>query len=108
MKIIGKIMFLTKYLKKKKIVLPKIKKVLPTLEEVGKTKKADEVPYFRVLDNKLVLYLKTAIGVKEKNFELPLTCTNIQFISTKVGGNKKFWENEIVIALNRHWEKYNA
>ena len=70
-----------KLFNKKKITLPFKKKL--TLKEVGLMKRFSEPPYFRVLDDELILYLKSPIGVKEKKFKLPLRQFEITFISTK-------------------------
>lgn len=100
-------MFWKKLLKKQKITVPFKKK--PTIEEIGLTKLFSEPPYFRMLKkNELTLYLKSPVGIKERLFKLPLRPFEIMVISTAVGGNKKFWINEMTEALLRHWGKFEV
>jgi len=94
--------------KKKKIEIPFIKKP-KTLQEVAQEGKVGDVYYFRIEQGKieeLVLYAKTPIGYNTTRYKLPLSPTFITKISTRVKGNRKFWEQEIVKSLNRHWDKY--
>ena len=97
--------------KKKLIPLIIKKKESKTLEQVANETKVGDTYYFRIemglkRIEEVVLYAKTPIGYNTVTFELPLRCTAIQRISTKCSGNRKFWEEEMLRALNLHWSKY--
>ena len=91
--------------KLKEIIIPKKQK---TLNEVAEEGKVGDVYYFRIELDELVLYAKTPIGYNTSKYKLPLSPTYITKISTRVKGNRKFWEKEIIKSLNRHWEKYET
>ena len=90
---------------RKKKLIPFVKKQ-KTLEEVAYDGRVGDVYYFRIEIDELVLYAKTPIGYNTSRYKLPLRCINITKISTRCKGNKKFWEKEMILALRRHWEKY--
>ena len=102
-------MFWKKLLKKKKIIPPKIIE-RKTLEEVSLDGVLGDIYYFRLemglKEKELVLYAKTPIGYNTTKYKLPLRCIDITKISTRVGGNKDFWERLMIEALKRHWRKY--
>ena len=103
-------MFWKNWLKKKKIVLPFIKKP-KTLAEVAEDGKVGDTYYFRIekgLKNKdeLVLYAKTPIGYNTTRYKLPLSPTFITKISTRCKGNRRFWEQEMLRSLNNHWKLF--